>query len=99
MNASLRPVDRRGNAEWSERRMSEAKHNDEQTLRDRAYFIWEREGRPAGRAHDHWYRAIGERSRPAPAPDDDPMLDEERILAGRIDVNMPALLTKDVPGG
>jgi len=26
-------------------------------------------------------------------------LDEERILAGRIDVNMPALLTKDVPGG
>ena len=79
--------------------MPEAKHNDEQTLRDRAYFIWEREGRPAGRAHDHWYRAIGEAPRPAPGPDDDPTLDEERILAGRIDVNMPALLTKDVPGG
>jgi hypothetical protein len=25
--------------------------------------------------------------------------DEEKILAGRIDVNLPALLTKDVPGG
>jgi hypothetical protein len=99
MNTWLRPADRHGNAEWSERRMPETNHRDEQTLRDRAYFIWEREGRPAGRAHDHWYRAIGEASRPAPGPDDDPMLDEERILAGRIDVNMPALLTKDVPGG
>jgi len=79
--------------------MAETKHNDEQTVRDRAYFIWEREGRPAGRAHDHWYRAIGEASPPAPGPDEQPMLDEEKILAGRIDVNMPALLTKDVPGG
>ena len=25
--------------------------------------------------------------------------DEEKILAGRHDVNYPALLTKDVPGG
>lgn len=25
--------------------------------------------------------------------------DEEKILAGRDDVNYPALLTKDVPGG
>jgi len=25
--------------------------------------------------------------------------DEEKILAGRTDVNMPALLTKDVQGG
>ena len=71
----------------------------EGVIREAAYFIWEREGRPAGRAHDHWYRAIGEASRPVPGPDAEPMLDEERILAGRIDVNMPALLTKDVPGG
>ena len=28
-----------------------------------------------------------------------PMEDEEKILAGRADVNMPALLTKDVQGG
>ncbi len=30
---------------------------------------------------------------------DDQMEDEEKILAGRADVNYPALLTKDVPGG
>ena len=29
----------------------------------------------------------------------DHMEDEEKILAGRHDVNYPALLTKDVPGG
>jgi hypothetical protein len=31
--------------------------------------------------------------------DDDRFEDEEKILAGRHDVNYPALLTKDVPGG
>ena len=30
---------------------------------------------------------------------DEPMEDEEKILAGRNDVNYPAMLTKDVPGG
>ena len=33
-----------------------------------------------------------------PALDDEAMLEEENILAGCIDVNMPALLTKDVLG-
>jgi hypothetical protein len=33
------------------------------------------------------------------APDDDLVEDEEKILVGRPDVNMPALLTKDVHGG
>lgn len=32
-------------------------------------------------------------------PVEDRMEDEEKILAGRLDVNYPALLTKDVPGG
>jgi hypothetical protein len=31
--------------------------------------------------------------------EDDFIDDEEKILAGRHDVNYPALLTKDVPGG
>jgi hypothetical protein len=30
---------------------------------------------------------------------DEPMEDEEKIMAGRNDVNYPAMLTKDVPGG
>jgi hypothetical protein len=33
------------------------------------------------------------------ASDEERMEDEEKILAGRHDVNYPALLTKDVPGG
>lgn len=30
---------------------------------------------------------------------DQPMEDEEKVLAGKPDANMPALLTKDVLGG
>jgi hypothetical protein len=30
---------------------------------------------------------------------EDQMEDEEKIMAGRHDVNYPAMLTKDVPGG
>ena len=31
--------------------------------------------------------------------DEERMEDEEKILEGRYDVNYPAMLTKDVPGG
>ncbi len=34
-----------------------------------------------------------------PAEQEERLEDEEKILAGRHDVNYPALLTKDVPGG
>ena len=30
----------------------------EQLIRERAYAIWEREGRPAGRAEAHWFQAL-----------------------------------------
>ncbi|MBB5985038.1 DUF2934 domain-containing protein [Sphingobium lignivorans] len=29
----------------------------DQTIKDRAYAIWEAEGRPEGRSQDHWLRA------------------------------------------
>ena len=29
----------------------------EQVIREAAYFIWKREGRPEGHAQDHWQRA------------------------------------------
>ena len=81
--------------------MPEADRDKEQAVREMAYFIWEREGRPDGRAQDHWMRAViealcEERSRDR---DDEVMEDEEKVLAGRPDANIPALLTKDVPGG
>jgi hypothetical protein len=36
----------------------------EERIRRRAYDIWEREGRPEGRASEHWYRAAGDLDRP-----------------------------------
>ena len=78
--------------------MSEADRDLENAVRERAYFMWEREGRPEGRARDHWKSASTEEAR-ARLRDDDFLEDEEKVLAGRIDANMPALLTKDVHGG
>lgn len=75
------------------------RRENEQSLRDRAYFIWEREGRPEGRAIDHWVRAVREDFRARPSAHDDHLPDEEKLLAGHVDVNMPALLTRDVLGG
>ena len=74
-------------------------NNEQASVRDRAYLIWEREGRPEGRARDHWHRAIREASRHEPRPDEEPPSEEEKLLAGRVDVNLPALLTRDVLGG
>ena len=78
--------------------MAESDRHGEHALRERAYYIWERDGRPEGQADDHWAQAIrdklgeqGER--------DDTMEDEEKVLAGRPSADMPSLLTKDVPGG
>ncbi|HEY2620953.1 MAG TPA: DUF2934 domain-containing protein [Acetobacteraceae bacterium] len=76
--------------------MSYPDRDVEQSVREAAYYIWESEGRPEGHAHDHWGRAIIATS---PRDGEEPMEDEEKILAGRPDANLPALLTKDVPGG
>jgi len=77
--------------------MSDADQHADKAIREAAYFIWEREGRPAGRALEHWRRAMTEAV--GANLDGACMEDEEKVLAGRPDVNMPALLTKDVPGG
>jgi Protein of unknown function (DUF2934) len=80
--------------------MPEPDEYTEQATRETAYFIWGREGRPEGCARDHWERAIIQISDGDTRHRDDKFLpDEEKILAGRSDANMPALLTKDVPGG
>jgi hypothetical protein len=38
---------------------------------------------------DHWQRAF----------DEMPFVDEEKVLDSRSDANIPAMLTKEVPGG
>ncbi|MGE4047223.1 MAG: DUF2934 domain-containing protein [Acetobacteraceae bacterium] len=63
--------------------------DEERAIRERAYFLWEEEGRPEGRALDHWQQASGEMQ----------FLDEEKVMDGRADANIPAMLTKEVPGG
>jgi hypothetical protein len=61
---------------------------DSQAIREAAYFLWENEGRQEGQELDHWVRSGG--ARPG---------EEEKVLAGEDDANIPSLLTKDVPGG
>jgi hypothetical protein len=38
--------------------MPDPDRNAEKAVREAAYFIWEREGRPEGQAQDHWGRAM-----------------------------------------
>lgn len=35
-------------------------HGDDDVIRERAYRIWEGEGRPEGRASEHWLQAMRE---------------------------------------
>ena len=79
--------------------MSDADRDFEQAIRERAYLIWEGEGRPADRAEDHWRCASNDALRNSEVRVGELVEDEEKILFGRTDVNMPALLTKDVHGG
>ena len=58
-----------------------------------------RVGRPEGRAQDHWLSATLEKFSEEPGQDTELMDDEEKVLAGLPDANLPALLTKDVRGG
>jgi hypothetical protein len=37
---------------------SETKSGLEQSVRERAYFLWEQGGRPVGRAEEYWHRAL-----------------------------------------
>ena len=41
--------------------MPESDPNSEDAIRERAYFIWLREGCPEGRAQDHWLSATLEK--------------------------------------
>jgi hypothetical protein len=78
--------------------MPDPDHTAEHAIRETAYFIWERAGRPDGLAQDHWQRAAADYAS-LPDPNDESLDDEEKILAGYPNVNMTALLTKDVYGG
>jgi hypothetical protein len=67
----------------------------ERAIRERAYFIWKREGCPDNRAYDHWSLACAEERERL----NEVMYEEEKVLADRTDANLPALLTQDSRGG
>lgn len=58
--------------------------DDEERIRERAYLLWEEEGRPFGRAVDHWLLAarevadinIGKRLAPLSPGHVDPLLEQ-----------------------
>jgi DUF2934 family protein len=38
--------------------MSEIRAADEHAIREQAYYFWEQDGRPHGRASEYWTRAV-----------------------------------------
>ena len=62
---------------------------DDEMIRQRAYEIWEREGRPHGREAEHWRMAAEELAAP-PAP-----TDTQEVPAAR--VRGPAKLDESTP--
>jgi Protein of unknown function (DUF2934) len=73
--------------------------DEEQAVRELAYSLWESEGRPDGREIAHWELALAVRSDQERNPDDKLDKDAEAVLDGDPHADLPALLTKDVPGG
>ena len=54
--------------------------SDRNTIRERAYFLWLREGRPEGRAQDHWGSATIEEFSREPDQDAEFTEDEEKVI-------------------
>jgi len=79
--------------------MPKLQSDKDRAIRERAYFTWLREGRPEGRALDHWLFATIEQLAEDSESDGEFAGEEEKVLAGQPDANIPTLLTKDVRGG
>jgi hypothetical protein len=73
----------------------------EQKIRDRAHRLWEAEGRPEGRGHEHWLEAerqvLAEEAAGAPSgPLADPLHNPELIPPGQ-DPIRPAVAGPEIP--
>jgi hypothetical protein len=85
-----------GTREGAARRTPTAPAEDRHSRR---HIFWLREGRPEGRAQDHWLSSTLEKFSEESGQDAELMDDEEKVLAGCPDANMLALLTKNARGG
>lgn len=75
-------------------------HDDEDTIRKRAYEIWDREGRPDGMHIHHWDRASRELEEERSAllqSDPDPLRDSEAHRDGEAPGEQPGDLQARVP--
>jgi len=72
------------------------KPDRDKTVRERAYYIWEGEGRPEGRAREHWLRAVADG---APVDHDCDFLSDQEAIVEGLPADFPAVLTKDTRGG
>ena len=74
--------------------MALSERDDDRAVRTAAYYLWVREGRPEGKALDHWLRAKS-RSRHG----DEGLLEEqEKVVSGQ-PADMQAIMTNDARGG
>ena len=71
-----------------------SERDDEHAVRAAAYYLWLREGRPAGKALDHWLRAKLERRR----TDEGLLEEQEKVVSGQ-PADMQAIMTNDARGG
>jgi hypothetical protein len=78
--------------------MPEPDQDRKPAVRERVCVIGQHEERP-DRPESNPLASATMRSGDPRGQEHESMEDEEKVLAGRADVNMPALLTKDVPGG
>jgi hypothetical protein len=72
------------------------KPDRDKTVRERAYYIWEGEGRPDGRDREHWLRAV---AYAAPVEHDADFLADQEAIVDGLPADLPAVLTKDAHGG
>ena len=71
-----------------------SERDDEHAVRAAAYYLWLREGRPAGKALDHWLRAKLESGR----TDEGLLEEQEKVVSGQ-PADMQAIMTNDARGG
>ena len=68
--------------------------DDEHAVRAAAYYLWMHEGRPEGKALDHWLRAKSHSGR----SDEELLEEQEKVLSG-LPADMQAIITNDARGG
>jgi hypothetical protein len=71
-----------------------SERDDEHVVRAAAYYLWMHEGRPDGKALDHWLRAKSHSGR----SEEELLEEQEKVLRG-LPADMQAIMTNDARGG